>query len=173
MQVRRASRVANSRRRVVTSRNRRGRAVTPVRSADAGGAGVPRGQGFRHGGFPLCRPADFPAVSVNGKRQEKFVFDTGSENTIDTSRALALGLTVEKAGNQLRRRPRRGAAGGRGRPVGGGGCRLVNTIVQTTVMVSRSSDEIEERWGMNWRSEPWCRSTTGRSASRSQAAGFR
>jgi hypothetical protein len=37
-------------------------------------------------------------VSINGRRQERFVFDTGSTNTIDTAKAQSLGLKVANAG---------------------------------------------------------------------------
>jgi hypothetical protein len=37
-------------------------------------------------------------VSINGRRLENFVFDTGIDNTIDARRARSLGLKVVKAG---------------------------------------------------------------------------
>ncbi len=109
-----------------------------------GGVEFPEGRDSVTVDFRYADQQIFLPVSVNGKRQEKFVFDTGSENTIDMSRALALGLKVEKAGISFGGGP---DAAPRGLTRVGrleiGGLRLDNTIVQTTVMVSGSSDEIE------------------------------
>jgi hypothetical protein len=83
-------------------------------------------------------------VSVNGLPQEKFLFDTGSTNAIDTRKALVLGLKVEMAGATFGGGPEAAPAGmTKVNSLAIGGLRMENQVFDTTIFPGEPGEIVD------------------------------